>query len=560
MHEPATNIRTSVCVIARSVLLFAALKVNSYDRATMTNHEIANDLFAHYLSLQRYVGWSEADARRVAAAGDVVRPAFAPLIDDFYDAIQREPNTSKLMTGGERQIARLKATLLRWLHELFNGVYDADYVARRYQVGRRHVEIGLRQVYADAAMARLRAGLHEALQANWPDDPRDMPTTARSLNRLLDLELAMIEDAYTTERLAEQRHEVRRQSEATFRNLVEAARCIIIILRADHTIAYFSPFAEQLTGYSAEEAMGQDYFATFLADGDHGGADQELDRVLAGGPPAIGYENPILCRDGKKRSILWNSQRLDQYEGQPAVLAVGHDITELKRAQERVLQSERLAAIGQTVAGLAHESRNAFQRSQACLEMLGLELEGRPNELELVDRTQRALDHLHHLYEEVRDYAAPINIDRQPCNLTHVWRDAWSHLEIMRKQKTVQFHEDLANSSLTCHVDWFQMGQVFRNILENAISACPDHGTIAIASRIVNLDGQSEIEILVRDNGPGIPPPVKERVFDPFFTTKTKGTGLGMAIAKRIVEAHGGRIAIGNPQSGTEIVVTLPCP
>lgn len=534
----------------------------------MTTHETPNDIFARYQSLQRYVGWTDVDARNVQMAGEFVRPAFEPLIDDFYDAIQREPNTATLITGGRQQIERLKTTLLTWLDELFSGAYDERYVARRWKVGRRHVEIGLRQIYADAAMARLRAGLHEALEKNWPGDSRGISPAARSLNRLLDLELALIEDAYTTERLVEQTHTVRRQSEATFRNLVEAARCIIVILRADSTVAYFSPFAEQLTGYSAAEVVGQDYFSRFLAADDHEDIARELERILAGGAPAIGHESPILCREGEKRSILWNAQRLDDYDGAAAVLAVGHDITELKQAQERVLQSERLAAIGQTVAGLAHESRNAFQRSQACLEMLALELENRPSELELVERIQRALDHLHHLYEEVRDYAAPIKLDRQPCNLAHVWRDAWSHLELMRQKKNVELREELSQANLTCDIDWFQMGQVFRNILENAISASvspslsddesPRPGRIAIKVRESSMNGQAGLEIFVRDNGPGIPPAVKERIFDPFFTTKTKGTGLGMAIAKRIVEAHGGRISVGESSPGAEIVIALP--
>jgi hypothetical protein len=413
-------------------------------------------------------------------------------------------------------------------------------------------------VYADAAMARLRAGLHEALERSWNRDFRDLPAVTRSVNRLLDLEVALIEDAYTSERLVEQRQAVKRQSEVTFRNLVEAARCVIVILRADRSVAYFGPFAEQLTGYRITEVLGRDYFSLFLTAHDQDGVGKEFQRILDGGSPTIGYENQLVCRDGQRRSILWNAQRLDDYEGQPAVLAVGHDISDLKRAQEQVLQSERLAAIGQTVAGLAHESRNAFQRSQACLEMLALELEGRPSELELVERIQRALDHLHHLYEEVRDYAAPIMLDRQPCNLAHLWRDAWSHLELMRQQKSVELHDETSPPVLTCVADPFQIGQVFRNVLENAISACPEAGRITIIGRETMCEGQPGIEVLVRDNGPGIPPSVKDRVFDPFFTTKTKGTGLGMAIAKRIVEAHGGQIAIGDRSPGAEIAITLP--
>jgi signal transduction histidine kinase len=190
--------------------------------------------------------------------------------------------------------------------------------------------------------------------------------------------------------------------------------------------------------------------------------------------------------------------------------------------------------------------------------MLLLELEGNTEALELVGRTQRALNHLHHLYEEVRDYAAPINLDPQMCQIMHVWRDAWSHLEVVRKEKQVELREDTSGVELSCSVDWFAMGQVFRNVFENAISASREPGNIAITCRPSRFEGRAAIEISIRDNGPGLDPGVRDKVFDAFFTTKTKGTGLGMAIARRIVEAHGGRIAVGSTNGGAEFVITLP--
>src|SRR5207248_6032007 len=123
------------------------------------------------------------------------------------------------------------------------------------------------------------------------------------------------------------------------------------------------------------------------------------------------------------------------------LLAVGHDVTELRRAQEKVLQSERLAAIGQMVAGLAHESGNALARSQSCLEMLAWEVEDRPEALRLIDRIQKAHDHLKQLYDEVRSYAAPLKLEREPWDLSVVWRQTWEHLAVMRQQREVHFRE-----------------------------------------------------------------------------------------------------------------------
>ena len=237
---------------------------------------------------------------------------------------------------------------------------------------------------------------------------------------------------------------------------------------------------------------------------------------------------------------------------------------ELREAQQRAMQVERLAAIGQMIAGLAHESRNALQRSQACLEMLKLEVEDRPQALHLAARIQQAQDDLTRLYEEVRSYAAPINLDCTISNLAAIWRHAWSELETLWQGTGIIFEEP-EGSEFPCLVDPFPMGQVFRNILENAIfaslstAARPGPGRITIQCMATMHSGRSAWQVRIADEGTGIPKKNRERVFEPFFTTKTKGTGLGMAIARRIVEAHGGALALGpDCQPGTEFVLTLP--
>ncbi|MBS0209523.1 MAG: PAS domain-containing sensor histidine kinase [Planctomycetes bacterium] len=158
----------------------------------------ADLLFKRYQELQTYVGWQPTDAARVAAAAEALRPAFARLIDDFYEEIEKHEATRRVITGGAQQIMRLKGTLIGWLENLVSGVYDRDYVARRWRVGFRHVEIGLDQVFTNAALSRLRGGLARALDQAWTGDATALAAAHRSLNLLLDLDLAIIEDAYQT--------------------------------------------------------------------------------------------------------------------------------------------------------------------------------------------------------------------------------------------------------------------------------------------------------------------------------------------------------------------------
>lgn len=164
----------------------------------------SDEKYARYQDLQRYVGWTEQDGVYVNSVAVLLEPQLVPMVDDFYAEIEKHPAAARVITGGASQIARLKGTLLAWLRELLHGPYDRDYVARRWKVGWRHVEIGLDQVYTNAALSRLRRGLLCTLNSLWQGDEQDLRAVRQSLNMLLDLDLAIIEDAYQAEYLARQ--------------------------------------------------------------------------------------------------------------------------------------------------------------------------------------------------------------------------------------------------------------------------------------------------------------------------------------------------------------------
>jgi signal transduction histidine kinase len=268
-----------------------------------------------------------------------------------------------------------------------------------------------------------------------------------------------------------------------------------------------------------------------------------------------------LQRDGRKRQLHWSGAPLCDAAGLPfGVLVIGHDVTDLYEAQRRALQAERLAAIGQMATGLAHESRNALQRIGASAEMLELEMEGNPAALELLGRIQQSQAHLHQLLEEVRNYAAPVVLDRSAGRVTEAWREAWDLLSAQRRGRDAVLHERLLASDLVAEADRFRLVQVFRNLLDNALAAASDPVRIEICCEPAQIASTAALRIRVRDNGPGLSAEQRQRIFEPFYTTKPTGTGLGTAIAQRLIEAHGGTLAIGDaPPPGTEIIVTLPC-
>ena len=234
-------------------------------------------------------------------------------------------------------------------------------------------------------------------------------------------------------------------------------------------------------------------------------------------------------------------------------------IVKLREAEERVSQQQRLVAMGEMLAVLSHESRNDLQCINACLDMLVLEVGDRPVALDLARRIEKAKDRLLLLLEDLRGYASPIVIHRKLHNVNDILLEAWNSLLPQRKDRLVQFNGSEDDEPIHCAVDQARLEQVFRNILENALMACTDPVVITWRVCETELQDGKGLRIMLEDNGPGLSDEHAQKIFEPFFTTKSNGTGLGMAICKRIVEAHGGRIAAeSRPARGARFVITLP--
>jgi two-component system CheB/CheR fusion protein len=373
----------------------------------------------------------------------------------------------------------------------------------------------------------------------------------RTLDNKIDGAVLTVVDVDTLKR-SEQRIT---EAEARLRAIVDTASEGIITMDEREQLQSFNKAAQKIFGYDAGEVMSKNA-ALLIASGQ----DPEHDSFLESAEKkATGAVRELVGRRKDGSTFLMELAVSEVLGQQRLFTAMVRDITALRQAHDRALQAERLAALGQLSAGLAHESRNALQRSQACLEMLAREVVGQPQALDLIARIQMAQDHLLKLYEEVRSYAAPLKIQRKRSHLGKLLKEVWDHLEAIRKGRNAQLRADPGNVDLRCHIDASQIHQVFRNILENALQAGSDPVEIDAAWSEVELDGRLALRIALRNNGPILTAEERQRIFEAFYTTKTHGTGLGMTIAKRIVEGHGGRMEIGaGSDQGVEILITLP--
>ena len=355
----------------------------------------------------------------------------------------------------------------------------------------------------------------------------------------------------------------RRRTEALLREerqfaqkVLDTAEAMVVVLDTQGRVVRWNPYFSERTGVSLEACGGEDWFERFVPQ-EHRERVREVFYRTVMRLETRGVVNPILTANGGKIDVRWSNTTLrDADDNVVAVLAVGLDITDLLKAQQDVLQAERLAAIGRTMAGLAHESRNALQRIQNSAALLELHLQGDGEGLVDVRNIERAADDVRRLLEEVRSYAAPVQLDLQEIAAVQLWRDAWSDLEVERKDRDIQLAASCRDPRLTLRVDRMKMAQAFRNLFENSFDACADPVRLEIACE----SWDDRVRITYSDNGPGVPAEQSEQIFEAFHTTKPKGTGLGLSIVKRVIEAHRGEIHLerGESQPGARFVLELP--
>jgi two-component system, NtrC family, sensor histidine kinase HydH len=252
-------------------------------------------------------------------------------------------------------------------------------------------------------------------------------------------------------------------------------------------------------------------------------------------------------------------QALDAIESQ-----VGHVVTrlnqandELKQARDEILRSERLAAVGELAAGVAHELRNPLTSVKLLLQHAAKQGH---SELLTETKLQLILDEIARMESTIQgllDFSRPPRLNRVLHDVRVSLRRAMNLVAGRAQQQHIQILEELSDEQLMVNADPEQLHQVFVNLLLNGLESMPDGGNLTLHAE--PQDGRNSIQVRVRDNGTGIPDEIMKRLFEPFATSKDRGTGLGLAVSRRIVIDHRGTITASNCQTGGAVFqVTLP--
>lgn len=317
-------------------------------------------------------------------------------------------------------------------------------------------------------------------------------------------------------------------------------------------ITYVNDKFCEISKYSREELLGQDH--RILNSGYHPKEFiRELWVTIANGRIWRG-EIRNRAKDG---ALYWVDTTIVPFlddRGKPyQYMALRYEITARKVSEERLREQEALARLGQMAAVVAHEVKNPIAGIRGALQVISSRMPGDSRDKPIIGDIIARLDSLNGIVHDLLVFARPRQLRSEPVELSRLIRNTLDLLH--RDPAFAQLDVTYPTAEAVAQGDAEQLQLVFTNVLMNAAQAMGGAGRIAIA--ITRLERQWTVSIA--DEGPGMSPEVREKIFEPFFTTKHRGTGLGLPIARRVVEAHGGRIEIDTPGTGGTVVeIVLP--
>jgi signal transduction histidine kinase len=256
---------------------------------------------------------------------------------------------------------------------------------------------------------------------------------------------------------------------------------------------------------------------------------------------------------GAVGGALASAERRATRHYQEALVSIEAAHDELRKSHEQVVRADRLSSLGEIAAGLAHEIGNPLGGIKGSLEIIAGRAAPNSPEEEFSSIATREIARVERLIEEFLCYARPHPPLRADSDIFAVIHRVAALLRPQAEEHGVSV-EVQQSSAATVSIDAEQMTQVFVNIVLNAIQVSPRHGWIAVSAAVED----AVLAVEVRDQGPGIRHEDLRKVFEPFFSTRRTGTGLGLAVSQRIVQAHEGRIEIRQPGDGTIVRVLLP--
>lgn len=317
-------------------------------------------------------------------------------------------------------------------------------------------------------------------------------------------------------------------------------------------ITFFNAAAEIITGLTAATVRGRpahDVLPAHLC-----GLDQWLDE----GAPVNERETECTFADGRTVPLSISAAQIvnevDEFVGQVLIL---RDLREVRRLEAEVRRQDKLAALGKLAAGVAHEIRNPLSSIKGLTTFFADQFSEGSEAKAAAGVMVQEVDRLNRAISELLDFARPTDLKRQPTDLASLLTRSIQLVNQDAANQKVQVELDLADDICPVRVDPDRLNQCLLNLYLNAIQAMSGGGTLRIGCDME--DGRS-VRIWISDTGPGMDAEHIGKIFDPYFTTKNKGTGLGLAVVHKIIDAHQAHLHVESiPGKGTTMTIRLAC-
>jgi PAS domain S-box-containing protein len=378
--------------------------------------------------------------------------------------------------------------------------------------------------------------------------------TLQDFSREEELAKSLREYAETLQNELAQNIELRREIEDLYSYLQTIVKSLpdkIYELDANGIVNYMSRGLKKESGLSSREFKGK-FFLDFVAP-------ENKDFVFAMWEEAQKgiykpYEIEATAKDGQKLNLLVTTSPVI---GTNRYIVVQRDVTEFKSMENKLYESQKLAALGQLSAGIAHEVRNPLSSIKMSLQILEKRMNPSGNDLKRFKIAEKEVEHLEELVNNVLIFAKPMEPKMIPVDLTRVLEQAMAMAEKGIADKKIKVQAEFADVPPAI-ADAGMLVDAFLNIIRNAVEAAKEKDSITISLNY--LEGSREaVVIRIKDNGCGIDAEDMPHLFNPFFTRKKYGTGLGLSQVKKIIDIHKGTIEIvSEKDKGTMVLITLP--
>jgi signal transduction histidine kinase len=264
------------------------------------------------------------------------------------------------------------------------------------------------------------------------------------------------------------------------------------------------------------------------------------------------------------------SQVRDEAERSVGAVLFFKDLTQVEQLEERERLRDRLASLGEIAAGIAHELKNPLAGIEVMAGLLRRQVPDQPDAQAMLADLISEAKLANAIVVEMLEFVRPVRLQLEPTDLTEVVQQALALADGKMPRRGTSVHVDLQPDLPRIDGDHHQLCQAFSNLMINAFEALDGQGRLDVRARADAIEQDPAfagaprtpmpvVVVEIADDGPGVAPDLCDRIFLPFFTTKTKGSGLGLPIVRKIIDAHDGRIDLNStPGRGTEFRMTLP--